>query len=190
MGGQCLIPICALKIFLHLFLHHWKILCGPGCWTRCCHGLSCPTVCKSVHLISNRSSLPSACCLSPPRLQFAPLQYLSVPFRARRSPSAAYVNAPAWDVDSPGTLGGSSRLLTVHTVNPQSTSRALFYFTTLLIEFCRRYCLSYSWDQHRLSWQLLSDGCNLCAWRRVRKLMARRSSSSKKHKILVTNSAQ
>lgn len=46
MGGQCLIPICALKIFLHLFLHHWKILCGPGCWTRCCHGLSCPTVCK------------------------------------------------------------------------------------------------------------------------------------------------
>lgn len=130
------------------------------------------------------------CCLSPPSFQFAPLQHLSILLRALRSPSSPYVDAPAWAVDSPRTPRGSSRLLAVHTVNPQLTSRDLFYFITRLIEFCWRCCLSHSWDQHQLSWQLLLDGCNLYARSRVGKLMARRSSGSKKHKISVSNTAQ
>lgn len=95
------------------------------------------------------------------------------------------------ELGQPWNIQEYSKLPTVHTMNPLETSHDLFCFITLLIEFCCWYCLSYSWDQHQLSWQLFSDGCNLFIWRRVGKLMARRrSSSSKMQKISVINTSQ
>lgn len=64
----------------------------------------------SVNLFAwflNHSSFAVSLLLSPLSLQSVTSKHLPVLFRALRSPSAAYVNAPAWSMYSPRTSGNT-----------------------------------------------------------------------------------
>lgn len=166
----------------------YSTLCVTGCRTRFCNGLSGPTLCESVFIFKPLSHYPAAFPLQAYTLLLWNI-HLSYSGHFGHPQQHMWMFQPREWI----AFGHPGILQIAHCPyhNPQETSCDLFCFITLLIEFCCQYCLSYSWDQHQLSWQLFSDGCNLCAWRRVGKLMARRrSSSSKMQKISAINTAQ